>query len=218
MGNVITSFVYPGTVTRLGSAIDLDTIEVHGVLTKSNGGTEADTVSGAQAQLQIQAFSVELSALAALATTGLVTRTATGQLTTRSLSAGTGVNITNVAGLTANPIISIGQNVATSASPSFSGIENTGAERVSYNTYLSATTLTYADNIVYLSGTFTLQLPPISGFDEVIFVLKNIDVGTVTLSGYHAQTIDGVNTISLSSQYDSLKVQGVGELSAWFLI
>jgi hypothetical protein len=205
------------TVTGLGDFSTLLT-----VVPVVSGGTGANTASAARVNLDleigvdVQAYSVELSAVDALNTTGVVVRTGPGSVVTRTLSGGTGVTITDGDGIATNPLIEIGQNVSTSASPSFSGVYSTGLDKRSYVLLLSATTLTYENNVVYLDGTFDVQLPPV--IDQAVLTLKNVGSGVVQIIADESDSIDGLSSLSLSSQYDHTTLHGCGSLSAWFIL
>jgi hypothetical protein len=187
-----------------------------------SGGTGATTASAARVNLgvdigvDVQGYSIELSGIGELNTDGFVVRTGTGGYSARELIAGTGVVVTNGTGLSANPIIEIGQSVDESASPTFSGVYSTGLDKRSYVLLLSAATITYEHNVVYLDGTFDLQLPPI--IDQGVVTLKNVGVGVVTVLPTGDDQIDGLSSISLSSQYDILRLHGNQSLSSWFIV
>jgi hypothetical protein len=73
-----------------------------------------------------QALDADLTAVAALAGTGLAVRTAANTWAQRSVAQGTGVTVTNGDGVAGNPTIAIGQDVGTTASPTFAGLTATG--------------------------------------------------------------------------------------------
>lgn len=73
-------------------------------------------------------------------------------------------------------------------------------------------TLTASDELIIASGTITVTLPDVSSSEGKMFTIKNVGVGTVTVSG----TIDGSDPHLLSSQYDFVIV--VSDGTEWFII
>ena len=64
--------------------------------------------------------------------------------------------------------------------------------------------------------TFTITLPAASGVTGIIYNIKNVGTGTITVDGSGAETIDGATTVSLSAQYDCITIQCDG--STWWII
>jgi hypothetical protein len=101
-----------------------------GVLTTAAAGTD------------YQAASTTLTAVAGLATTGLISRTGSGTVATRTITGTTNqVTVTNGDGVAGNPILATPQNIHTGANPTFAGITLTGLVTITdVNVALSATT------------------------------------------------------------------------------
>lgn len=93
----------------------------------------------------------------------------------------------------------------------------TGAISLPYNSGASNATLGATDYTYNcLSGTFTVTLPTAVGITGRIYVIKNSGAGTITIATTSSQTIDGVTTQTLSTQYSSYTVQSNG--ANWIIL
>lgn len=90
-------------------------------------------------------------------------------------------------------------------------------------TYTNYTEITSNYNVTSTDSTIdatsnndlSVQLPTAAGRKGLVYNIKNSGTGTLTLSGYHSETIDGVNSIELY-QYDSLSIQSTN--TKWIII
>ena len=96
------------------------TSEVTGVLPIANGGTGANNATTALANLNGQPLDADLTAVAGLSSNGIVVRTGAGAFSTRSLTQGANITITNADGVAGSPTIAL------STSLNFSGTTVTG--------------------------------------------------------------------------------------------
>lgn len=133
------------TVTAARTALGLGTIAVQntsavnitgGVITGitdlaiADGGTGASNAIQARTNLglgigsDVQPFSNQLTAVASLATNGMVVKSGTGTALTRSIAAGNSISITNADGIAGNPTIAL------VASPLVSSIGKSGSNGV----------------------------------------------------------------------------------------
>lgn len=82
-------------------------------LAVADGGTGASTASDARTNLGAQAQDADLDAISALSSNGLLSRTGAGAYATRTLTAGSAnLSVTNGDGVSGNPTIDVGANVA----------------------------------------------------------------------------------------------------------
>jgi hypothetical protein len=118
---------------------------------------------GAASYLQIgvdvQAWDTDLDALAALATTGILSRTGAGTFATRTLTGTAGlITVTDGDGVSGNPTINVGANVITTSDSASGDVAG------SYPGPLTVTDLTITGevqgSVLYFDGTNWTQLAP----------------------------------------------------------
>ena len=126
----------------------------------------------------VQGYDPDLSAVGALSGTGFSVRTGNGTWTTRSITAGSGINITNSDGVSGNVTISTGQNVSTTGNVQFNSI---GVGQAASGTAgdLKAITITETSSIAYKENISPLTgcLDRISQLQGVSFDWKSSFVG-----------------------------------------
>jgi hypothetical protein len=111
--------------------------------------------------------------------------------TNATLSAGTGIVITNSSGS-----VTIATN---------------GTINRAYTEKNSAYTATTNDNIINCTGgTFTVTLPTATGKTGTDFIIKNTGTGIITINTTSSQTIDGSTTQTLNTQYSSYNIVSTG--------
>jgi hypothetical protein len=128
----------------------------------------------------------------------LIGDTALGNFAKATLTAGTGISITNGAG-----------SVTIAAS-------NAGG--VQPITTIGVTTTLGASNYTVLcSATLTVNLPAAASNTGRIYNIKNIGAAaTITIDPDASETIDGATTYTLTTQYESVTLQCDG--TAWFIL
>jgi len=87
---------------------------------------------------------------------------------------------------------------------------------VSKTANYTATTLDHTILCGAGNESFTVTLPAASTVTNIIYNIKNIGTGTITIDGNAAETIDGATTATISLQFDSITIQCDG--SNWHVI
>jgi len=114
--------------TQASNSVSITGGSIAGItdLAIADGGTGASTVVQARTNLglvigsDIQPFSNDLTALSGLGSNGIIVKTGTGSATSRTITAGTNISITNGDGVAGNPTIT------GSSTPTVSSITKTG--------------------------------------------------------------------------------------------
>ena len=147
-----------GTIaTQASAAVTITGGSITGItdLAVADGGTGASDASTARTNLglaigtNVQAFDVDLSALAGLSTNGMLSRTGNGSAAARSIAGGTGISVSNGDGVSGNPTIT------NTGVTSFNGL--TGAV-VSSAAVGGATDSIFFLNDVFIFNSYTIPL------------------------------------------------------------
>lgn len=120
-----------GTVTSVGASTTVSglgfsgppvtssgTLSLTGTVAVASGGTGATDASGARTALSlvpgvdVQAYDVDLAAIAALANSGIIARTGSGTVAARTITGDSEVVVSNGDGVSGNPTLSIGSAIA----------------------------------------------------------------------------------------------------------
>lgn len=191
------------STARLPTGIDAANIGT-GVVSNAEFGFLDGVTSGIQGQINgKQAADSDLTAIAGLATTGLIARTATGSAATRTITAGSDISVSNGDGVSGNPSIAVGTNIPRlNANNSFSGTQTfanvkTGGilGALQYAYYDSSPTLNVSSSTMFVivvpsgTGGVTINLPTVTSADygRLLFIWVS---GTTSF----ATTINGGST------------------------
>jgi hypothetical protein len=146
-----------GTIaTQNSNAVTITGGSITGItdLAIADGGTGASNVTQARTNLglvlgsDVQPFSNNLTALASVSTTGLITKNSAGTAITRSIAAGNSIIITNADGVSGNPTVALTSNpeVSSIIKTGTNGTGNIGQTNNRFGTIFgTATTAQYAD-------------------------------------------------------------------------
>jgi hypothetical protein len=103
-----------GTIaTQASNSVSITGGSITGItdLAIADGGTGASDAATARTNLglaigtNVQAFDVDLTAVAGLTTNGMISRTGTGSAAARTITGGTGISVSNGNGVSGNPTI-----------------------------------------------------------------------------------------------------------------
>ena len=122
-----------GTIsTQASNSVTITGGSISGItdLAIADGGTGASDASTARTNLglaigtDVQAFDSDLTAVAGLSSTGIISRTGTGTAAVRTITASTGISISNGDGVSGNPTIT---NTGVTSVNGLTGAVTTGA-------------------------------------------------------------------------------------------
>lgn len=116
-GGTVTSVIGSGGTTGLtlggGPITTAGTLTLGGTLAVANGGTGAATTAAALITLGAQPVDADLTAVAAISTNGIISRTGAGTVATRTITGSTGITVTNGDGVASNPAIALANTTVT---------------------------------------------------------------------------------------------------------
>ncbi len=108
-------------------------------------------------------------------------------------------------------IVKASGNVGINQASPHSYLQVSGSFAPAYVAKTATYTLTINDYTVdCTANTFTVTLPTAVGVTGRLYVIKNSGAGTITIATTSSQTIDGVTTKTLNTQYSGYNVQSDG--------
>jgi hypothetical protein len=66
------------------------------------------------------------------------------------------------------------------------------------------------------ASAMTVNLPAAANLTGIMFTIKNINTGTVTIDGNGSETIDGSTTTALETKYSSITIVSNG--TGWVIV
>jgi hypothetical protein len=161
--------------------------------------TELNYVEGVTSAIQTQLdgkqpIDADLTALAAIGTSGILVRTGAGTAVTRAIAAGTGISIADGTGVGANPTVTA--TISTTDTNLAAGYTTTSVSdgAKSTGTYTPSPS---GGNMKYITnaGAFTLAAPTNTADYSLVIQVTNVTgAGTITLTGFSKVTGSAITT------------------------
>lgn len=151
----------------------------------TKGGTGATSVLAAQTNLSlvpgthIQAYNVNLTALGALNSNGIIVRTGTGTATLRAIAAGTNMSVSNGDGVSGNPTISLATSPALTGTPTAPTPPNTDdSTRIATTAFVRAVTTPYWAGVTSLANVQATYIGYPAGIKVAFLDQRSYVIGT----------------------------------------
>lgn len=168
-GNSIQAAVIPGGVDH------------NGLLNLTTGNPHTQYLLTSTAATTYQPLDSDLTAVAGLAGTGLIARTGTGTAVTRTITAGTGISVTNGDGVSGNPTAAITNTGVTAATyGSATQVPQIAINAQGQTTSASNVSIALPLSQITQSGATTNQVPQWSGSAWVPASITSGNLPTVT--------------------------------------
>ena len=186
-----------GSTSQVGTF----TVDAQGRLTAAANATITPAAIGAQP------LDGDLTAIANLAGSGLVTRTATNTMTTRSIASGTGLSVTDGDGVSGNPTVSIANTAVTAGSYGSTSSVSTftvnaqGQLTAASNTAIAITSAAVSDFVEAAQDAVGSALTDSSSIDFVYSDVANTISASVLPAGVDHNSLANLTTGNPHTQY-----------------
>lgn len=220
----VSGTVLRGTGAGSSQWADVDlTTDVTGTLPIANGGTGATSAATARTSLglvigtDVQAQDADLSAIAALSTTGIISRTGSGTASIRTITGTTNeISVSNGGGVAGNPTISLPSTIALSGKT----ITNSGTitlptattTLVGRDTTDTLTNKTLSTSNTIQTGT-TIKTPMARVYNNAVQSIADNTITTITFNSERFDT-DSMHSTSVNTSRLTCNTAGVYMIGA----